>query len=50
MLEHAQELISKLDSQGIQPSQEDDVEDGDDNGDEWEDVDSAAEDGDVEMS
>ena len=44
MLEHVQELISKLDSLGIQPSPDD--EDGD--GNEWEDVDDSDED--VDMS
>ena len=48
LLEHAKELIAKLEAQGIQPSPEDDGEgeDGDDAG--WEDVDG--EDEDVEMS
>lgn len=48
LLEHARELISKLESLGIQPSL-DDAEDGDD-GEDWEDVDSDNETGDVDMA
>lgn len=49
LLEHAQELIGKLDALGIKPSP---IEEGDDDEEgEWEDGDSSGdEDGDVEMS
>ncbi|KAF8656253.1 hypothetical protein AX16_002689 [Volvariella volvacea WC 439] len=46
ILEHANELIAKLDTLGIRPSPADE---GDDQGD-WEDVDSSGDDSDVEMS
>ncbi|KAI0707353.1 TPR-like protein [Earliella scabrosa] len=47
LLAHVRELISKLESLGIQPSPEGE---GDDDGDGWEDVDGSDDDGDVEMS
>lgn len=50
LLEHVKELITQLDGLGIQPSPEDEAEDGND-GEEWEDVEgSEDEDGDIDMS
>ncbi|PCH42393.1 TPR-like protein [Wolfiporia cocos MD-104 SS10] len=49
LLEHARELIAKLEALGVQPSPEEDEDEGDADG--WEDVEgSDDEDGDVEMS
>ncbi|KAF5359557.1 hypothetical protein D9756_003465 [Leucocoprinus leucothites] len=48
ILEHAQELIGKLEALGIKPSPIDDDDQGDDGERDWEDV-SEDEDGDVEM-
>ena len=50
LLDHTKELIAKLDAMGIQPSPDEEQEDGGEEGDEagWEDVES--DDGDVEMS
>ena len=47
LLEHTQELISKLESLGIQPSPDKDEDDGEEG---WEDVDGSDDDKDVEMS
>ena len=49
LLEHVKELIAKLESQGIQPSPEDEGEEGDGDEDGWEDADGE-DDEDVEMS
>ncbi len=47
LLDHVRELISKLESLGVHPS----PEDGDEEGEGWEDVEgSDEEDGDVDMS
>ena len=43
-MEHVQELISKLDALGIKPSPADEEDGGD-----WEEVDSEDDDGDIEM-
>ena len=48
LLDHAKELIAKLESLGIQPSP-DDAEDEDD-GEGWEDVDSDNDGADMDMS
>ena len=48
LLEHAQELVSKLDGMGIKPSPEDEQNEEDEEEDEWEDM--GSEDGDIEMS
>ena len=47
LLEHTRELITKLESLGIQPSPEQD--DGDEE-EGWEDIEGSDDDGDVEMS
>ncbi|RDX57294.1 TPR-like protein [Lentinus brumalis] len=47
LLEHARELIAKLESLGIHPSPEGD---DDDDGEGWEDLEGSDEDGDVEMA
>ena len=47
LLEHTQELISKLVSLGIQPSPDKDEDDGEEG---WEDVNGSDDDEDVEMS
>lgn len=49
LLDHVKELIAKLESQGVQPSPEDDGDDGEEDGG-WEDVEGSGEDEDVEMS
>jgi len=45
MLEHVNELIDSLEAKGIEPTPDDEQDDGG-----WEDVDADSEDGDVEMS
>ena len=47
LLEHTRELISKLESLGIEASLE---KDGDDDDEGWEDADGSDDDGDIEMS
>lgn len=49
LLEHTKELLSKLESQGIQPSPEDEDEGGGAS-EEWEDAGSGDDEEDVEMS
>jgi hypothetical protein len=49
LLDHVQELVAKLESQGIQPSTEDESDEDDENGG-WEDVGDSEDDDDVEMS
>ncbi|EAU85476.1 hypothetical protein CC1G_06377 [Coprinopsis cinerea okayama7 len=46
IIDHCEELVAKLDSMGIKPSP---IEDADEGGEEWEDIGSEDEDGDVEM-
>ena len=50
MLEHIRELITKLESLGIQPSPEKDEDDEEEEEEGWEDVEGSDDDGDVEMS